>query len=72
LTEATLSSGQPAPPAYQLPADIQVVAADKWRDELCRRGILDSPNPRQVFKRIKEGLAARNLIGMRDENVWAA
>ena len=74
LTEATLSGGQPAPPAYQLPADIQVVATDKWREELYRRGILerDGPNPRQVFKRIKEGLAARNLIGMRDENVWAA
>ena len=33
LTEATLSWGQPAPSAYQLPADIQVVAADKWREE---------------------------------------
>jgi len=74
LTEATLSWGQPAPSAYQLPADIQVVATDKWREELYRRGILerDGPNPRQLFKRIKEGLAARNLIGMRDENVWAA
>jgi hypothetical protein len=74
LTEAALSSGQPAPSAYQLPADILVVPADKWRDELFRRGVLDktAPNPRQDFKRIRESLAARSLIGMRDENVWAA
>jgi hypothetical protein len=73
LTDATLNSGRPAPSGYQLPADIQVVAADDWREELFRRGVLDrkAPNPRTDFKRIRESLAARNLIGVRDENVWA-
>ena len=73
LTEAALSSGRPAPATYQIPADILVVAADDWRDELFLRGILDrkAPNPRTDFKRIRESLAARNLIGMRGDDVWA-
>jgi hypothetical protein len=72
LTEATLNGGQPAPSAYQLPAGIMVVPADKWRDELFRCGVLDktAPNPRTDFKRIRESLAVRSLIGMRDEHVW--
>jgi hypothetical protein len=73
LTDATLTSGKPAPAAYQLPAGIQVVPGDDWREELFRRGILEraAANPRADFKRIRESLAARNLIGVRNDDVWA-
>ena len=73
LTDATLASGKLAPAAYQLPAGIQVVPGDDWREELFRRGILEraASNPRTDFKRIRESLAARNLIGVRNDDVWA-
>ena len=47
---------------------------DKWREELFSRGVLDhaAPNPRQDFKRIKESLAAKCLIGIKNDDVWAA
>jgi hypothetical protein len=73
LTDATLSGGKPAPADYQLPVGIQVVRGDDWREELFSRGILEraASNPRADFKRIRESLAARNLIGVRNDDVWA-
>ena len=58
---------------FQLPNGVNVVATDQWRDEMFRRGVLDrdSPNPRQDFKRIRETLQARNLIGCQDGHVWS-
>jgi hypothetical protein len=74
LTEGVLNSGKPAPASFHLPEGIRVVPMDNWRDELFRRGVLDrqAPNPRQDFKRIRESLAARLLIGMQEGLVWAA
>jgi len=72
LTETVLQAGKPAPPEWQLPAGIQIVGADAWREELIRRSVIDrdGANPRQDFKRLRESLAARKLIGNRDEQVW--
>ena len=73
LTEVVLARGTQPPPAWQLPNGVQIVGLDAWRDELSRVGLLDpeAPNPRQDFKRIRESLAARKLIGERDGSVWA-
>jgi AAA domain len=74
LTEAVLNGGRPAPANFGLPANISVVEIDSWRDEMQRRDVIDSTdkNPRATFKRFKDGLAARGLIGIRDGSVWAA
>ncbi|MBZ9673438.1 AAA family ATPase [Mesorhizobium sp. ES1-3] len=74
LHNVVASQGTPAPPAFNLPAGIVTVQADHWRDELFRRGDLDSggANPRQDFRRLRDQLKARNLIGERDGWVWAA
>ena len=72
LTETMLSHGKPAQQSLGLPTGIKVVALDQWRDELCRRNIVDkhSSNPWQDFQRIQDQLAARELIGIRDNHVW--
>lgn len=72
LTEAVIEAGGPAPAAMQLPSSVRAVSLAHWRNELFARGILDrdSKNPRQDFKRIRDGLAARRLIGERDGLIW--
>jgi hypothetical protein len=74
LAETVLNCGKPAPASFQLPLGIRIVAADDWREELFRRGVIErsAPNPRQDFKRIREALAARNRIGQREGYVWSA
>ena len=74
LTETVLTSGRPPPPDFDLPANINIVPIESWRQEMERRDVIESTdsNPRQTFKRLKEGLAARGLIGIREGSVWAA
>jgi hypothetical protein len=74
LTECILTAGKPVPISFQLPETTNAVTADEWREELFRRGTLDreAKNPRADFKRIREGLQARHLIGQRDGLVWVA
>src|SRR5207237_1377821 len=74
LAETVLTRGQPAPPAFGLPATINIVPIESWRDEMQRRDVIESTdaNPRATFKRFKEGLAARGLMGIREGSVWAA
>jgi len=45
-----------------------------WRTELLRRNVIDATggNPREDFKRTRNQLIARGLIGCRDQFVWAA
>ena len=73
LTEATVDVGKPAAVTMKLPIGIRVVGIADWRNELLARGVIkdDSKNPRRDFIRIKDGLAARGLIGERDGFVWA-
>jgi AAA domain len=74
LNETICDFGKPAPGSWQLPNGTHVVGADAWRAQLTRIGVidLDAKNPRQDFKRIRESLAARRLIGQRDSFVWTA
>ena len=74
LSETILGSGKAPPPAFGLPQGIKVAEIDDWHTELTKRGVIDrvASNPRADFKRLKEGLAARNLIGIRDNIVWPA
>jgi len=72
LADLTLSRGRDPPSEYQLPPGIKVVAAEAWKEELYRCRSLDrtSANPWARFKELHQGLAARNLIGVRDDFVW--
>jgi AAA domain len=65
---------KPAPPGLQLPAGQMVVEIDRWRDELFARGILDrkASNPRTDFKRLKDSLQVKSLIGIRDDMLLRA
>lgn len=72
LDEAILSAGQPVPTTFGLPGIVKAVSRDTWRDELLRRGVIpsDDKNKRATFNRIRDQLAARELIGERDGLVW--
>jgi hypothetical protein len=75
LTECALGErSKPAPADWQLPNGIRIVEIDLWRDELFRQGTLDrgAKNPRVDFRRLKDALKARHLIGERDGFVWLA
>jgi hypothetical protein len=74
LDECAISSGTPAPASLQLPARTVVVHLNAWREELYRKGVLDreAKNPREEYKRVRQQLQARGLIGVNDELVWKA
>jgi AAA domain len=74
LTDALIGHGRPAPQSLGLPNGIKVVSLDQWREELCCRDVIDreSKNPWRDFSRIKDQLAARSCIGVRDDQVWLA
>jgi hypothetical protein len=74
LTEILLSHGRDAPAEYGLPHGIRVAGADEWKTELYRRNILDpdAKNPRARFSELRTRLAAKKLIGTRDDLVWPA
>jgi hypothetical protein len=74
LTEILLSHGRAAPAEYGLPHGIRVAGADEWKTELYRRNILDqdAKNPRARFSELRTRLAAKKLIGTRDDLVWPA
>ena len=73
LDEVVLSHGEPVPAQLNLHG-IKAASAERWKDELFARGVIDrkAKNPRTDFKRIKDGLADRALIGERDGLVWRA
>ena len=74
LDECAASSGAPAPANLGLPARTIVVQVSAWREELYRKGVLDhdAKNPREEFKRVRQQLQARGLIGINSELVWKA
>jgi len=74
LDECTCNVGKTAPEAFQLPISIKVVPLTAWREEPYRKGVLerDAKSPREEFKRVRQQLQARGLIGIRDELVWKA
>ncbi|MCP1915913.1 hypothetical protein J2R96_008393 [Bradyrhizobium elkanii] len=74
LAEAVLAQGEPAPSSFGLATPTNCVPLENWRQELCRRDIIESgdKNPRTTFKRIKDGMAAKGMIGILEDKVWAA
>jgi hypothetical protein len=72
LADCAVDRGAAPPGSYGLPAGLLAIKVGDWRDELFARSVIDddAKNPRQDFKRIKEALQARRLIGVRDELVW--
>ena len=74
LTEALIGHGVAAPQKLELAAGTQVATLDQWRDELCSRDVLDQHdvNHKRDFSRIRDQLAARRIVGVRDDFVWIA
>jgi hypothetical protein len=74
LDECAASNGAPAPASLELPARTVVVQLNAWREELYVRGVLDreAKSPREEFKRVRQQLQARSLIGVNGELVWKA
>jgi hypothetical protein len=74
LADCAVDHGSPTPSSFGLPAGLVAVDVNAWRDELFSRGILErhAKNPREDFRRTKNSLQARGLIGERDGVVWRA
>jgi hypothetical protein len=72
LSETILAHGRDAPAEYSLPHGIKVADADMWKTELQRRNVLDpkASNPRARFNELRNRLAAKKLIGTRDDLIW--
>ena len=71
LAEATLARGREPPAELGLPRDIKAVSAQAWLDELLHANVLDpEKNPKGRFGELRTSLAARHLIGTRDDFVW--
>lgn len=67
-------AGYRAPADLQLPAGAIVVPISAWRDEMYSRGVLDrdAKSPREDFRRVRNSLQARSLIGVHSDLVWRA
>jgi len=74
LDECAAGGGTPAPPSLQPPARTTVVQVNAWREELYRKGVLDreAKSPREEFRRVRQQLQVRSLIGVNGELVWKA
>ena len=74
LDECASSSGKPAPANWELAGRTVVVQVSAWREELYRKGVLDrdAKSRREEFKRVRQQLQARGLIGIRDDLAWKA
>jgi AAA domain len=72
LADVVLSQGRDPPPEYRLPTGVKAVAEEAWKEELFRSNVLkrESGNPWARFNELRNALAARNLIGSRDDWVW--
>jgi AAA domain len=74
LAEVTLSHGVQLATVDGLPRGLKSVTADQWKAELFARNIIDKDgkNPRSRFNELRTRLAAKKLIGCRDDLVWLA
>jgi hypothetical protein len=72
LDECIATAGEGAPAAYGLPTGVRVTTTDAWRNECYARNAVDRDgrNPRTDFKRLREALQTRGIIGARDNHVW--
>jgi hypothetical protein len=74
LADVTLSHGKLLPATDGLPHGLKSVTADQWKAELFARSVIDKDgkNPRARFNELRTRLAAKKLIGCRDDIVWLA
>jgi hypothetical protein len=75
LAEAVLAHGVDLPSSYRLPSSLKGITSDQWREELYRRKVIDeqtTKNPRARFGEVRDQLADKRLIGVRDDWVWLA
>ncbi len=72
LNNVAADHGKPTPGGQHYPAGV-VVDVSLWREHLLQAGILDpkAKNPRADFKRLKDQLAGRGLIGEWASLMWA-
>ncbi len=73
LHNVLVDHGKPAPEDRHFPPGANVIAVDLWKEHLLSAGVLDKDgaNPRQDFRRLKEQLAGRGVIGEWNGLVWA-
>ncbi len=72
LNNLLADHGKPAPDHEHYPAGATVVEVSVWRECLFKAGVLDAStsNPRVDFKRLKDQLAERGLIGEWNNLLW--
>ena len=73
LNNILADHGKPGPGGQHYPAGAVVVDVGLWRENLLQAGVLDpnASNPRADFKRLKDQLAERGLIGEWNSLIWA-
>ncbi len=73
LNNVTADHGKPAPDSQHYPGGAVVVDVNLWRESLFKAGVLDqnASNPRADFRRLKDQLAERGLIGEWNSLMWA-
>jgi AAA domain len=71
LGNVLATKGKPKPPTIDAPINT-VADLEDWREELLASGVIDTTdiNPWQSFKRIRQNLANRQIIGERNSQVW--
>jgi hypothetical protein len=70
LADTIIKRGRPAPAEFQLPGHIKVVRLKEWEAELKHQHVIEGANPRARFVELRDNLAARHLIGIRDGHAW--
>ncbi len=71
LNECIIEHGQPCPDSAHIPAGVRVVTEEQWRKNLTMRRILNRDgNPREQFKRIRDGLLKKKRIGVWGDYFW--
>lgn len=72
LHNVLADQGKPAPDATHYPPGATVASVEAWRQQLFAAGVLDNEaaNPRQDFKRLREGLEDRGTIRQWNGLLW--
>jgi len=74
LADRAAEVGKPPPSTLGLPTGLIAIPVNDWRDGLYARGVLDrdAKSPREDFRRVRNALQTRRLIGVHDDLVWRA
>jgi len=75
LAEAVLAHGVDLPTNYGLASGLKGVTDEQWREEILCRKVIDkktTKNLRARLAELRDQLAVKRVIGVRDEWVWLA